>query len=81
MKKLLIVLISLTLVFTGCSLFNKTPEKPAQPKTIDVSNVKGPSNAAIAADTSGHATIASAMVTSMSGLATAFSSLSQTPSD
>ncbi|MCK4544746.1 hypothetical protein KAU43_04350 [candidate division WOR-3 bacterium] len=81
MKKLLIVLIALTLVFTGCSLFNKPPEKPAAPKTIDVSNVKGPSSVAIAADTSGHAATASAMVTSISGLATAFSSLSQTPSD
>ncbi len=72
MKKYFVILLVALFVVSGCSLFNKTPEKPAEPKEVSI-QMKGPSDAAVQTDTSGHAQTASLMVTSYSTLLTAYS--------
>ncbi|MCD6245630.1 hypothetical protein J7J58_01910 [candidate division WOR-3 bacterium] len=71
MKKFLAIALVVLFVFSGCSLSNKEPQKPAEPKEVNI-EMTGPSDAAIQTDTTGHAQTASLMVSSYSGLLNAY---------
>lgn len=71
MKKLLAIALVILFVVSGCSLFNKEPQKPAEPKEVNI-QMTGPSDAAVQEDTTGHAQTASLMVGSYSTLLSAY---------
>ena len=71
MKKIFVISLIALFVFAGCSLTNKEPEKPAQPKEVNI-QMTGPSNAAVQEDTTGHAETASLMVNSYKTMLNAY---------